>query len=166
MGVLLESRHHLHAHRDMVGLHRRPGHPHTAEWSQHLGWFRHTYDDDRWVWSPRVEQMHGYRPGTVAPSTMLVLSHVHPAESAYVAAVLDDVPRTRLPFSSGHRIIDADSRVHDVVMVGAPCYEQNGTLTGLQGFYLDLTPVTPTAGRVAGSHTDDHRQWVRAGTRC
>lgn len=152
--------------------------PLAMSWSQDLGWFRFTYDDDRWTWSPQVEQMHGYRPGTTAPSTTLVLSHVHPHDGREVAAALHDVPRTQVPFSSCHRVVDTHSHVHEVVMVGGPCYDAHGTLTGLQGFYLDLTPITAgddhrehTAHKLralaaARSHTEDRRQWIRAATRC
>ncbi|EUA76364.1 antar domain protein [Mycobacterium xenopi 4042] len=37
--------------------------PLTGGWSEHLGWFSFYFGDGRWVWSPQVEQMHGYRPG-------------------------------------------------------------------------------------------------------
>lgn len=84
------------------------GRPGAAEWSQPLGWFRFSYDDERWVWSPKVEQLHGYRPGTVVPSTTLVLSHIHPDDGHDVAAAIQAVRRTRRPFSSSHRIVDTN----------------------------------------------------------
>ena len=168
---------HNHLHLDN-GSQRRAGQPRAANWSQHVGWFRFTYADERWVWSPRVEQMHGYRPGTVAPSTTLVLSHIHPDDVPEVAAALvDGVTRTHRSFSSCHRIVDTNSHVRDVVMVGAPFYDTQGTLLGLQGFYLDMTPATTTvdgedpreqaarqlrAVAAAGGHTEDRRQRIRA----
>ena len=36
---------------------------------QRIGWFRFYFDDDRWEWSPQVEKMHGYLPGSVTPTT-------------------------------------------------------------------------------------------------
>ena len=33
--------------------------------SEQVGWFRFYFDDDRWEWSPEVELLHGYQPGTV-----------------------------------------------------------------------------------------------------
>jgi len=44
---------------------------------QRVGWFRFYFDDDRWEWSPQVEKMHGYLPGTVTPTTEMVLAHKH-----------------------------------------------------------------------------------------
>jgi PAS fold len=169
----MQTRNHLHSHD---GSHRTAGQPPAANWSQHLGWLRFTYDDDRWVWSPRVEQMHGYRPGTVAPSTMLVLSHVHPDDVGKLAEALNDVRRTHRPFSSSHRIVDTNSHVHEVVMVGAPFHDTDGTQVGLQGFYLGRAPATTTDGReqatrrlravAARGHTEEWRQRTRAATRC
>lgn len=161
---------------------RRPvAQPLAANWSRHGGWFRFSYGDDRWVWSPQVEQMHGYRPGTVAPTTRLVLSHVHPDDGHQVAAALYDVHRTHRSFSSCHRIVDTNFHVHEVVMVGAPFYDGRATLLGLQGLYLDLTPaITPWAGDghreeatdrlrslAAGrGDSEDRRRRVRAATQC
>ena len=55
---------------------------------QRVGWFRFHFADQRWEWSPQVQQMHGYQPGTVVPTTELVLSHKHPDDYGPVAATL------------------------------------------------------------------------------
>ena len=31
------------------------------------GWFRLYFEDERWEWSPEVERLHGYEPGTAKP---------------------------------------------------------------------------------------------------
>ncbi|WP_375486996.1 PAS domain-containing protein [uncultured Mycobacterium sp.] len=156
--------------------------PLTGGWSEHLGWFCFHFDDARWVWSPQVEQMHGYRPGTVSPGTELVLSHVHPDDLAHVAGTLRAVRRTPRPFSSRHRILDTGNRVHDVVVSGAPFYDTSGWLGGMQGSYVDMTPTTDGFAlgpqseydRMAArlrvvskeGHIEQQRQRVRAATRC
>jgi hypothetical protein len=84
---------------------------------QRVGWFRLYFDDERWEWSPEVERMHGYEPGTVQPTTALVLSHKHPEDYEQVAATLDEIRRTREPFSTRHRIIDVQGRTREVVVV-------------------------------------------------
>ncbi|BCO36933.1 hypothetical protein BMW24_011400 [Mycobacterium heckeshornense] len=155
--------------------------PLTAGWSDHLGWFSFCADG-RWVWSPQVEQMHGYPPGTVIPTTELVLSHVHPDDFAQVADTLHALQRTPRPFGSQHRIVDVRHRVHDVVVSGAPFYDERGSLQGIHGSYVDMTPATDGFGagnrseyaRMAArlrvvsrdGHTDEQRQRVRAATRC
>jgi hypothetical protein len=71
--------------------------------SQRVGGFRFYFEDKRSEWSPEVEQIHGYQPGTVTPTTALVLSHKHPDDYVYVAATLADIRRTHKPFSTRHR---------------------------------------------------------------
>ena len=73
---------------------------------QRVGWFRFHFADQRWEWSPQVQQMHGYQPGTVVPTTELVLSHKHPDDYGPVAATLAEIRRTSGAFSTRHRIVD------------------------------------------------------------
>lgn len=143
----------------------------TGDWSHHVGWFRFYFDNDRWAWSPQVEHMHGYQPGTTAPSTLLVLSHVHLDDYQRVAETLHDARRHHHPFSSHHRIVDTGHHLHHVVMIGAPFYDVEGAAAGVQGFRLDVTKANPTAIRDghSPSTTDGHsagRQQVRAATQC
>ena len=72
---------------------------------QHIGWYRFYFGDELWEWSDEVAVLHGYRPGTVTPTTELVLSHKHPDDYPQVAATLTDIRRTHKPFSTRHRII-------------------------------------------------------------
>ncbi len=58
--------------------------------------------------------MHGYTPGSVEPTTEVVLSHRHPADYRQVADTIADIRRTRQAFSSRHRIIDTHGHVHRV----------------------------------------------------
>jgi len=116
--------------------------------------------------------MHGYQPGTTAPSTLLVVSHVHLDDFHEVAAALQDVRRTQRPFSSRHRILDTRHRVHHLVMIGAPFYDTQGAAAGMQGFCLEVTAASLAAGRDgdAPSNTngrvEGRRQLVRAATQC
>jgi fructose-specific component phosphotransferase system IIB-like protein len=107
---------------------------------QRVGWFRFYFADERWEWSPQVERMHGYEPGTVSPTTRLVLSHKHPDDYGQVAATLDEIKRTASAFSTRHRIIDIRGDVHDVVVVGDQMVDDAGVVIGTDGFYVDVTP--------------------------
>jgi len=138
--------------------------PLAADWSEHLGWFRFYFDNDRWTWSPQVEEMHGYQPGTTAPSTLLTLSHVYLDDYHKVAASLQDARRNEQPFSSRHRIMDTRHHLHHVVMIGAPFYDREGAAAGIQGFCLDVTAVNVTVG--TNGHSPARRQRVRAATQC
>ena len=107
---------------------------------QRVGWFRYYFDDDRWEWSPQVERMHGYLPGTVTPTTDMVLAHKHPDDYRQVADTLELIRQTRQAFSGRHRIIDVEGRVHHVVVVGDQLHNDDNTVVGTHGFYVDVTP--------------------------
>jgi hypothetical protein len=107
---------------------------------ERVGWFRFYFDDDRWEWSPEVQKMHGYVPGSVSPTTRIVMSHKHPDDYEYIADALDEVRRGRRAFSSRHRILDVQGRVHHVVVVGDQLYGADRAVIGTHGFYVDVTP--------------------------
>jgi hypothetical protein len=108
---------------------------------ERMGWFRFYFDDHRWEWSEQVQRLHGYQPGTVTPTTDLVLSHKHPDDRDQVAAIIDDITHTRGALSSRHRIIDTGGMVHWVVVIGDQFFGDDGAVTGTHGFYVDVTPA-------------------------
>ncbi len=108
---------------------------------QRVGWFRFYFADERWEWSEQVQRLHGYEPGTVIPTTELVLSHKHPDDYVQVAATPDDIRRTHRTFSTRHRIIDTANAVHDVIVIGDQLYDNTGEVIGTYGFYVDVTPT-------------------------
>ena len=132
---------------------------------QRIGWFRFYFDDGRWEWSPQVEKMHGYLPGSVTPTTEMVLTHKHPDDYRQIADTLDLIRQTRQAFSSRHRIIDVQGRVHHVVVVGDLLREIDGTVIGTHGYYVDVTPserehqdqVTAAVAVIAESRADIER---------
>lgn len=107
---------------------------------QRVGRFHYWLGEQRWEWSDTVARMHGYEPGTVTPSTELLLQHKHPEDRAQVAAVLERVIEGE-PFSSRHRIIDTGGQEHWVIVVGDRMLDDAGTVTGTAGFYVDVTDV-------------------------
>ena len=112
---------------------------------QRVGWFRFYFADERWEWAPQVERMHGYEPGTMAPTTRLVLSHKHPDDYGQVAATLDEIRRTSGAFSTRHRILDTRGEIHHVVVVGDQMLDDDGKVIGTDGFYVDVTPSVTEA---------------------
>ena len=139
--------------------------PFGAGAPQRIGWFHFYFDDGRWEWSPQVEKMHGYLPGSVSPTTELVLAHKHPDDHRQIADTLDLIRQTRQPFSSRHRIIDVQGRIHHVVVVGDLLREADGRVIGTHGYYLDVTPserehqdqVTAAVAVIAESRADIER---------
>jgi hypothetical protein len=109
---------------------------------QHVGWFRFYFADGRWDWSPQVAMMHGYEPGSVQPTTELVLAHKHPDDYGQVAATLERIRRTGSAFSTRHRIIDTHGETHHVVVVADQMFDEDGSsVIGSHGFYVDVTPL-------------------------
>ncbi|TAM68071.1 MAG: ANTAR domain-containing protein [Mycobacterium sp.] len=107
--------------------------------AQPAGWFRFYFTDQRWEWSEQVQRMHGYEPGSVVPTTDLVLSHKHPDDRGQVAATIDQIVNTRQAFSTRHRIIDTGGNVRHVAVVGDRLYDDEGYVIGTYGFYIDVS---------------------------
>jgi ANTAR domain/PAS fold len=103
---------------------------------QRVGRFEYSYNADEWSWSDAVARMHGYEPGTVEPTTDLVLSHKHPDDLAKVKALLK---RASAPFSSRHRIRTTSGDVRDVVVVGEIVADEASEVVATRGFYVDVT---------------------------
>jgi PAS domain S-box-containing protein len=108
---------------------------------ERVGWFCFFFDDERWEWSPQVAKMHGYEPGSVTPTTELVLSHKHPDDCRQIANTLALIRQTRQAFSSRHRIRDVAGVVRHVVVVGDQLRNGDGFVVGTHGFYIDVTPA-------------------------
>jgi fructose-specific component phosphotransferase system IIB-like protein len=107
---------------------------------QRVGWFRFFFADERWEWSPQVELMHGYEPGSVQPTTALVLSHKHPDDYHQVAATIEQIQLTAGAFSTRHRIVDTKGEIHHVVVIGQQMRDDTDTVIGSDGYYVDVTP--------------------------
>jgi PAS domain S-box-containing protein len=112
---------------------------------QRVGWFRFYFDDQRWEWSEQLQRMHGYEPGTVTPTTELVLEHKHPNDRRDVKKTIDEMLVSRRPFSTRHRIVDTHGTVHQVVVVGDQLTDNDGAVMGTHGYYVDITPTSDRA---------------------
>ncbi|WP_433527482.1 PAS and ANTAR domain-containing protein [Nocardia pseudovaccinii] len=107
--------------------------------TQSVGTFYFWFADQRWEWSDEVAALHGYEPGTVTPTTELLLSHKHPEDRAQVADTLANSIENAQPFSSRHRIIDTTGRVHHVIVVADQMLDEAETVIGTSGYYIDVT---------------------------
>jgi PAS domain S-box-containing protein len=103
---------------------------------QRVGRFEYRYDTDAWTWSDTVARMHGYEPGSVEPTTDLVLGHKHPEDLTQVKGLLK---QSSAPFSSRHRIRTKDGEVRKVVVVGDAVTDDDGRVVATRGFYVDVT---------------------------
>ncbi|KAA9152769.1 ANTAR domain-containing protein [Amycolatopsis acidicola] len=110
------------------------GRPHT------IGSFRFHFADQRWEWSDEVALLHGYAPGSVHPTTELLLSHKHPDDRVAVAENLAAAVRDGTAFCSRHRIIDTTGTEHHVLVVADRLFDDTGATVGTAGHYIDLGP--------------------------
>jgi hypothetical protein len=104
-----------------------------------VGAFRFWFVGQHWEWSDEVARMYGYEPGTVEPTTELLLSHKHPDDRRHVQDQLDRALHTKSSFSSRHRFIDTAGKVHDAMVVADRMSDETGAVVGTAGYYLDLT---------------------------
>jgi len=114
-----------------------------------VGAFRFWFIGQRWEWSDEVALMHGYEPGSVAPTTELLLSHKHPEDREHVQDLLDRALHTKSSFSSRHRFIDVDGNVHDAIVVADRMADETGAVVGTAGYYIDLTATFVETRQVA-----------------
>ncbi|BBX13911.1 putative transcription antitermination regulator [Mycobacterium novum] len=140
----------VHSDLDLVVGHGEP---------QRVGRFRYWLGEQRWEWSDTVARMHGYEPGTVEPSTELLLQHKHPEDRPQVAEVLERVVQGE-PFSSRHRIIDTREQEHWVIVVGDRMVDDAGVVTGTAGFYVDVTDVLQADVSAAVSEVAESRSVI------
>lgn len=111
----------------------------TALSNLDVGSFRFWFDGERWEWSDEVARMHGYEPGTVAPTTELMLSHKHPDDREHVRDLLQHALHSGESFSSRHRFVDTAGGVHDAIVVADCIVDESGAVSGTAGYYIDLT---------------------------
>jgi ANTAR domain/PAS fold len=105
-----------------------------------VGSFRFWFDGERWEWSDEVARMHGYEPGTVAPTTKLMLSHKHPDDREHVRDLLHHALHSGEAFSSRHRFVDTSGGVHEAIVVADRIVDdESGAVQGTAGYYIDLT---------------------------
>jgi hypothetical protein len=104
-----------------------------------VGGFRFWFVGQRWEWSDEVALMHGYEPGSVQPTTELLLSHKHPDDREHVQDLLDRALHSKSSFSSRHRFIDVGGNVHDTIVVADRMLDEAGAVVGTAGYYIDLT---------------------------
>jgi hypothetical protein len=114
-----------------------------------VGAFRFWFVGQRWEWSDEVARMHGYEPGSVVPTTELLLSHKHPDDRKHVQDELDRALHSKSSFSSRHRFIDTAGGLHDAIVVADRMADETGAVVGTAGYYIDLTDTFVETRQVA-----------------
>ncbi len=106
---------------------------------ERAGVFRYDVREDRWWWSDEIYAVHGYGPGEVPPTMDVLLAHKYEEDRAYAAESLKHCLVNGEPFGCYHRIVDASGVVRRVVMTGDGDVAEDGSVTALRGFFVDVT---------------------------
>jgi len=105
-----------------------------------VGRYRLELATGQWAWSDEVYVMHGFEPGQIVPTTPLMLSHKHPDDRARVDGLLRRAAETGQPFSSVHRIRDAQGETRTLAVTGQGRRDPaTGRVTELFGYFIDVT---------------------------
>ncbi|MGW2092170.1 PAS and ANTAR domain-containing protein [Promicromonospora sukumoe] len=108
-----------------------------------VGRYRLELSTGRWAWSDEVFLMHGFQPGEVVPTTELVLAHKHPEDRERVDHVMRKANATGRPFSSVHRIQDAQGKTRTLTVTGQATRDpQSGEVTEIRGYFIDVTDAS------------------------
>lgn len=132
---------------DAGGSPARPAKFDTGDVS--VGAFRFWFVGQHWEWSDEVARMHGYEPGSVVPTTEILLSHKHPEDREHVQDLLDRALHSKSSFSSRHRFLDTAGNEHDAIVVADRMADEAGAVVGTAGYYIDLTATFVETRQVA-----------------
>ena len=117
-----------------------------------VGRYRYTIATEGWWWSDETFQIHGFQPGEVVPTTTLVLAHKHPEDRARVSRVLASAAMTGDPFSSVHRIMDAQGAERTVTVIGRGRRDAGSQqVCELVGYFVDVTTAVSARASEAAS---------------
>lgn len=110
-----------------------------------VGRYRVELDSGRTWWSDEVYRMHGREPGEIEPSMDTLRAAMHPDDRGRVSRTAAVALRGGRPFSSAHRIVDPHGRARTVVVTGQAHVADDGEITHVAGYVLDVSPVTREA---------------------
>ncbi|MGZ4438405.1 MAG: ANTAR domain-containing protein [Nocardioidaceae bacterium] len=103
-----------------------------------IGAYRYDVPRDAWTWTPEVYAMHGIDPGT-PPTTALITERRHPEDRQAVVDLMDRTVATGARFSLLHRVLHSGDAVREIIVIGEGVPDGTGTVTVVQGFFVDLS---------------------------
>ncbi|MBD3924138.1 PAS and ANTAR domain-containing protein [Nocardioides cavernae] len=124
-------------------MQRSTGDGFTASGAALVGRYTYRPDDDEWTWSDTMFSIHGFEPGTVVPTTALVMRHIHPEDVAAAWESRDALVERHEPFSFLHRIHTAQGDLRVVLAAGH--LEDEGGTPVVHGHLVDITDLRQDA---------------------
>jgi hypothetical protein len=124
-------------------MQRSTGDGFTASGAALVGRYTYRPDSDEWWWSDAMFAIHGFEPGSVVPTTELVMRHVHPEDVAAAWESREALLDRSEPFSFLHRIRTARNDVR-VVLAAGHLEDEDGTQV-VHGHLVDITDLRQDA---------------------
>jgi hypothetical protein len=122
---------------------RRPGGEAPASRPALVGRYTYRPKTDEWWWSDNMFRIHGFDPGSVVPTTELVMRHIHPDDVDRAWESREAVVEEKEPFTFLHRLITAD-RAEQVVLPAGHLEDDDGEPV-VDGHLIDITDVRADA---------------------
>ena len=127
----------------------------TGSTTEPVGRFSYDVPTDTWWWSTSLYTVYGFTPGEIVPTAALMLAHQHPDDRSRAVQLIASAVTAGKPFSSRHRILDAQRRIHTVVTIGEGIRDGHGQIIKVSGYLIDVTDALHRD--VAGRHPDGGR---------
>ena len=124
-------------------MRRSPGGGFEASDAALVGRYTFRPDSDEWWWSDSMFEVYGFEPGTVVPTTELVMRHVHPEDVPAAWESREALLQRSEPFSFLHRIRTATNDVRMVLAAGH-LEDEEGTRV-VHGHLVDITDLRQDA---------------------
>lgn len=109
-----------------------------ASGGAHIGGWTYEVAPNRVVWSDEVCRIHDMPPGTM-PTVEAAIDYFTPASRARVCKLVDACLRHGTPYDQELELVTAHGRSAWVRSTGVPVRDADGTITGLQGAFQDIS---------------------------
>lgn len=123
---------------------RRPGGEAPASRPALVGRYTYRPKTDEWWWSDNMFRIHGFDPGSVVPTTELVMRHIHPDDVDRAWESREAVVEEKEPYSFLHRLITA-TRAEQVVLAAGHLEDDDDGEPVVNGHLIDITDVRADA---------------------
>jgi hypothetical protein len=116
------------------------------------GRYRYDRRTGGWWWSPEMFALYGLPLDSPQPDTETYLRFQHPDDRARVLEAISGACATGRPFALETRIVRADHRDRDVVLVGEPVVDGTSSVLAVEGMSVDITECHPPGSPVHRAH--------------
>ena len=107
------------------------------------GRYRYDRRTGGWWWSPEMFTLHGLSPGAPQPDTEAYLRFQHAEDRDRLLSAISAACSAARDFALETRIMRADGRERDLVLVGECRTDDDGVVSAIEGMAVDITECHP-----------------------